>query len=75
MLAIVVQALLRIAARAEEPASLRAIALASFVAIFFFALPFPFIILAAGVVGYLGARAGYPAFAPGGGHGASAGAA
>jgi len=74
VLAIVVEALLRVGRRALKNGVMRLIAVAAFVAIFFFALPFPFIILAAGVVGYLGARAGYPAFAPGGGPGASAGA-
>jgi chromate transporter len=46
-----------------------AIAAASFVAIFGFGIPFPIIILTAGVIGYLGAQAGLPAFAAGGGHG------
>src|SRR4051794_27166189 len=42
--------------------------------IFFLKLPFPLIILAAGVAGFLGARAGVPAFLTGGGHGPGKGA-
>jgi chromate transporter len=41
----------------------------AFVAIFFFDAPFPLIIIAAGLIGYFGARAGRPEFAAGGGHG------
>jgi chromate transporter len=43
-----------------------ALAATAFVAIFFFAVPFPLIILAAGLIGLVGARAGLPAFAAGG---------
>jgi len=39
------------------------------VAIFFFAVPFPIIIVAAGLIGFLGARAGVPAFRGGTAHG------
>lgn len=46
-----------------------AIAVAAFVAIFFFHVPFPLIILAAGVIGFVGGRAGSPLFRIGGGHG------
>jgi len=73
VLAIVVDALLRVGKRALKNNVLRAIAAAAFVGIFFFALPFPLIILLAGAIGYFGARAGHPAFAPGGGHGPGAG--
>jgi chromate transporter len=47
----------------------------AFIAIFFFNVPFPIIILAAGVIGFLGARAGRPEFAAvahGGGKGSAA---
>ena len=40
-----------------------ALAAVAFVAIFFFDVPFPIIILAAGVIGFFGARAGRPEFA------------
>jgi len=40
-----------------------AFAAIAFVAIFFFAVPFPIIIIAAGVIGFVGARSGRPEFA------------
>ncbi len=69
VLAIVVQAVIRIGARALKNGAMIAIAVASFIAIFGFAVPFPLIILAAGMIGFLGARAGVSAFHGGGGHG------
>ncbi len=69
VLAIVVQAVIRIGSRALKNGAMIAIAAASFVAIFGFAIPFPLIILVAGVIGFFGARAGLPAFHGGGGHG------
>lgn len=69
VLAIVVQAVLRIGSRALKNGAMVAIAAASFVAIFGFAVPFPLIILVAGMIGFFGARAGLPAFQGGGGHG------
>jgi chromate transporter len=67
--AIVVQAVIRIGSRALKNGAMVAIAAASFVAIFGFAIPFPLIILVAGLIGFFGARAGLPAFHGGGGHG------
>jgi chromate transporter len=67
--AIVVQAVIRIGSRALRNGAMVAIAAGSFVAIFGFSVPFPLIILVAGLVGFLGARAGVPAFQGGGGHG------
>jgi len=72
VLAIVLQALVRIGSRSLRNRTLLAVAASAFVAIFF-GVPFPIIILAAGVIGYLTARAGSRAFAPGGGHGARGG--
>ncbi|NPD21589.1 chromate efflux transporter [Alterinioella nitratireducens] len=69
VLAIVVQAVIRIGSRALKNGAMVAIAAASFVAIFGFAVPFPLIILVAGLIGFFGARAGLPAFHGGGGHG------
>lgn len=69
VLAIVVQAVIRIGSRALKNRAMVAIAAASFVAIFGFAVPFPLIILIAGLIGFFGARAGLPAFHGGGGHG------
>ncbi|MCV2449616.1 chromate efflux transporter [Paracoccus sp. DMF] len=69
VLAIVVQAVIRIGSRALKNGAMVAIAAASFVAIFGFAIPFPLIILVAGLIGFFGARAGLTAFHGGGGHG------
>ncbi|ALV30060.1 chromate efflux transporter [Pannonibacter phragmitetus] len=69
VLAIVVQAVIRIGSRALKNGAMAAIAAASFLAIFGFAVPFPLIILISGLAGFFGARAGIPAFRDGGGHG------
>ncbi|MTH66667.1 chromate efflux transporter [Paracoccus sp. DK608] len=69
VLAIVVQAVIRIGSRALKNGAMVAIAAGSFVAIFGFAIPFPLIILVAGLIGFFGARAGLPAFHGGDGHG------
>ncbi|MDP2356582.1 MAG: chromate efflux transporter [Beijerinckiaceae bacterium] len=69
VLAIVVQAVIRIGSRALKNNAMRAIAAASFLAIFGFAIPFPVIILAAGMIGFGGARAGFVAFQDTAGHG------
>lgn len=72
VLAIVVEAVVRVGKRALKNRIMIALAAAAFVAIFFFAVPFPIIIIAAGVIGYVGARSGSPEFAPAGhGHGGS----
>jgi chromate transporter len=75
VLAIVLEAVRRIGARALRNGVMRAVAAAAFVAIFFLAVPFPLIVLAAGLIGWLGGKAGSPAFAAGGGHGSAGGAA
>ena len=51
VLAIVVQALLRIAGRALDTGVKRALGLTAFAGLFLFALPFPLIVLGAGVIG------------------------
>ncbi|MHC2017726.1 chromate efflux transporter [Methylobacterium sp. CM6247] len=71
VLAIVAQAVLRIGRRALKSRTMVGLAAASFVGIFFFDVPFPIIVLTAGVIGYFGGRAGLPQFRTGGGHGAS----
>ena len=73
VLAIVVQALVRIGERALKTPAMRLIAALSFVGIFAFHLPFPLIVALAALTGYLGARAGVSGFGPGGGHGAHGG--
>jgi chromate transporter len=67
--AIVVSAAYRIGSRALKNGFLWGIAVAAFVAIFALSLPFPLIVLAAGVAGYLGGRFMPDKFAIGGGHG------
>lgn len=59
VLAIVVDALLRIGRRALKTTPMRALAGAAFFGIFFLDLPFPLIILGAGVFGYIATRLGY----------------
>jgi len=72
VLAIVLDAVRRIGGRALKNNAMRALAAAAFVAIFFFAVPFPAIVLAAALIGYFGGRAGSAAFAGGGDHGGGA---
>ena len=67
--AIVVSAAYRIGSRALKNAWLWGIAVAAFVAIFALKLPFPLIVLAAGVIGYFGGRYAPDKFTLGGGHG------
>jgi chromate transporter len=69
--AIVVFAAYRIGSRALKNAALWSIAAAAFIAIFALKLPFPYIVLAAGIVGYLGGRYAPTKFATGGGHAAT----
>ena len=73
VLAIVLQAVFRVGRRALKNDAMRVIAALSFVAIFAFGAPFPLIVLAAALIGLLGAWAGLPAFAPSGGHGSVGG--
>ena len=54
VLAIVIEAVIRIGKRALRGPSLMALAASAFVGIFFFAVPFPFIILAAALLGLTG---------------------
>lgn len=61
VIALVVEALLRIGRRALLRPLHRLIALVSFLAIFFLAAPFPLIVLAAGIVGAACAHLGRPA--------------
>jgi len=56
VLAIVVQALFRIGSRALKGVLKPMLAVAGFLALFVFNLPFPLVVLGAGVIGYLGVR-------------------
>ena len=58
VLAIVLEAVVRIGKRALKNRVMVGIAAAAFVAIFFLGVPFPLIVLSAALIGYLGGRAG-----------------
>ncbi|WP_156395868.1 chromate efflux transporter [Bosea sp. Leaf344] len=73
VLAVVVEAGLRISRRALKNRAMVVIAIAAFIGIYLFKIPFPVIILAAGLVGWLGHRHAPTTFA-GGGHGGKPGA-
>src|SRR5713226_553927 len=63
VLAIVIQAVVRVGKRALRNRIMIGLAATAFIAIFFFNVPFPIIIIAAGVIGYIGAKSGRPEFA------------
>jgi chromate transporter len=67
VVAIVAEAVLRIGRRTLRSTALRVVAATSFLAIFLFAVPFPFIVAAAAVVGWWGGR-GRPGWFPLGDH-------
>src|SRR5438046_7688346 len=69
VLAIVLFAVYRVGSRALKSGAMIAVAALAFVAIFFSHVPFPLIVLAAGVIGFVGARAGSAAFIVGDSHG------
>jgi chromate transporter len=69
--AIVLQAAYRIGSRVLLNNLLWAIAAASFVAIFALNVPFPLIVLAAALIGFVGGRLSANSFQVGGGHGAA----
>jgi chromate transporter len=73
VLAVVVQAVVRVGSRALKNNVMRGIAAAAFVAIFFLHVPFPLIVLTAALAGYIGGRRGLAAFKGGGGHGSTGG--
>jgi chromate transporter len=63
VLAIVIQAVVRVGKRALRNRIMIGLAAIAFIAIFFFNVPFPVIIIAAGVIGYVGAKSGRREFA------------
>jgi len=69
VLAVVLEAVVRIGRRALKNNIMVGLAAAAFVAIFFYGVPFPIIILTAGVIGFLGGHYRHPAFGADGGHG------
>jgi chromate transporter len=72
VLAVVLQAVVRIGGRTLKNRVLSGIAGTAFVAIFFCGVAFPVIIVLAGLVGWIGGRAGSTLFQGGGGHGGAA---
>ncbi len=62
VLAVVLEAVLRIGRRALKNETLVALAAAAFVALFFFKVPFPIVVLGAAVIGYIGGKTGWRAF-------------
>ena len=62
VLAIVLEAVMRIGRRALKNNVMLGLAAAAFVGIFAFDVPFPLIILTAALIGFFGGRAGLPAF-------------
>ena len=73
VLAVVVEALLRIAKRALKSRLLMALAALAFLLLFCFEVPFPLVVLGAGLVGFIGSRFS-PASFPRGNAGQAAGA-
>ncbi len=73
VLAIVLQAVLRIGGRALKNKVMIGIAVCAFISIFAFDIPFPLIVITAAFIGYCGGRAGSKMFRVGGGHGKSGG--
>ena len=71
VLAIVVEALVRIGKRALKTRTMLAIAAAAFVGIFFFDIPFPIIVFGAAILGWIGAAANLPGFQVEAGHAAN----
>src|SRR5580698_1271271 len=70
VLAVVLEAVVRVGKRALKSRGLVAIAVLAFLGIFAFGVPFPLIVLGAGLIGYIGSVAGLEWFKSGGGHGA-----
>ena len=63
VLAVVLQAVVRVGSRALKNNVMRGFAALAFVAIFVLDVPFPLIVLAAALIGFFGGRAGYAAAA------------
>jgi chromate transporter len=62
VLAVVLEAVARVGKRALKNTTLIALAAAAFVAIFFLKIPFPIVVLSAGIIGYLGGRWNFGGF-------------
>ncbi|TWB67588.1 chromate transporter [Nitrospirillum amazonense] len=73
VLAVVLQAVVRVSSRALKNRAMVVLAAVAFVAIFVAQVPFPLIVLGAGLIGFAGGKVGHPAFKGGKGHGAAGG--
>src|SRR5215217_146477 len=71
VLAIVLEAVFRIGKRSLKNNAMRLLAVAAFIGIFFFNVPFPIIIVSAALIGFVGTWSGADAFRLESGHGAS----
>jgi chromate transporter len=71
VLAIVLEAVVRVGKRALKNNAMLALAAAAFIGIFFLGIPFPITIFGAALIGFVGARSGLAMFQIGGGHGSS----
>jgi chromate transporter len=69
VLVVVIQAVLRVGRRSLKSPPMVALAAGAFAALFVFKAPFPLVILAAGLIGFVGGRLRLPAFMAAGGHG------
>ena len=73
VLAIVLEAVVRIGKRALKNKALLVLAAAAFIGIFFLSIPFPVIILGAALIGFVGTASGAEVFKTDGGHGKTSG--
>src|SRR3954447_14294872 len=71
VLAIVVEAVVRIGKRSLKNNAMRTLAAAAFIGIFFLSLPFPLIVFGAALIGFVGTISGAEVFKTDSGHGAS----
>jgi chromate transporter len=69
VLAIVLHAVQRVGSRALKSRPMLVLAALAFIGIFFFNVPFPLIVIGAGIIGFIAAQAGSTAFQVGGPHG------
>src|SRR5262245_27386281 len=69
VLVIVVEAVLRVGRRALKNNVMVGLAAASFVAIFFYDISFPIVVLGVGIIGFVGGKLGWKPFLSAGGHG------
>ncbi len=69
VLAIVIEAVVRVGKRALKNLVMQGLAVSAFIALFIFNAPFPLVILAAGLIGFIGSSLGLPAFLVSSAHG------